>query len=1237
MKRKHKLLTGALAVSLLSIFVIHTQALSINKETYQTVEMVGKYQIAFATSSNVFGCQDNIHGYQPTNTPVRLPGDNGGRISITNDIGQVYGGGGNSSASLLSKPTSNARIAKAYLVQEAFFESGKEYVLTNYPMTLKGPAGGSTRATASTIYTSSNDIGVTVSDVTDFVKSQGFGAYQGWDIPYLPKTSAWTDQTGAWKLIVICEDETLPVRMVRLKLGSRSTTHTNIGVTIDGEGIKTKSSGNVTGQIIIGGSGGDTDWHGSHFDLQPSPSSGIVRLNTGKNGEMNKADNFFEAIVTHNGNRRTDAAVVGYRNSDNLPVNNDDMILMDTNSTQSNALNGHNAYFVNNSSSISLNAVTENTAGNLSVFGMVADIDTATYITSMSHSSGTLKVGEQFAISATAVNNTVTNKTNLGISGGYAEFTLDNDLSVVNNAISAKFTRADGTQVSIPNAGITVSGNKVRVNYGVDGKSRVGDKLEISLGVKANKEKNNYSNKLEIKANGLIDESGKSNAMPNVFTVANASDGFNVINPPIITASDKEYWDSSYTHDDWENTLRMQGVTASDAEDGNLTDKISVTYDNVQINTAGTYKVTYAVTDSNQTTTTKDIVVKIKYNNPPVITANDLEFYENEKTMDEWKALRDEIATASDIEDGDITDRIELVEDNVNPAVPDTYQVVYKVNDAYGKSHTKTVNVTVKFNNFPELTVVKKSYYENEMHREEWEKTLRMQDITADDVEDGDITSKIKVMADNIDFEKAGKYQVKYRVTDRWGKSGEAEAEVEIKYNNPPVITAEDKVFTEGEYTNKDWKDTLLMQDITAEDIEDGDVTKLITVKSDTVDATVPGWYQVVYTVTDQWGKTTDKAISVNVKYNAVPVIHAENKAFHENEYGADWMDKVLNDVTAEDVEDGNVTDKIEIIKNNVDPKTPGSYEVTFKVVDSLGKSTTKTIDITVLENVKPVLQIFAEDKRFVEGQYTLEEWINELRKEDVAAHDHEDHDLTDKVVIIKDETDPAKPGRYEVTYKVTDRWGKTAEKTVHVTVEPNAAPVIYANDKWFTIGENIDEAALLKNVTAIDDHDGDVSKNVTIQSSNVKANVIGEYKVVYTVADQYGKSATKEVVVHVEGPGGNVVPPQPPIVTDPEAIQLWNGKQMGNVILKKVMEDSIFEQNGWQDVTFGVFTAEDIVYKGKVVLAKDSMVDIVKPDKHGIATATIYTAGKYYVKELSTNGSYNLDPNIYTFTFTYE
>ena len=110
--------------------------------------------------------------------------------------------------------------------------------------------------------------------------------------------------------------------------------------------------------------------------------------------------------------------------------------------------------------------------------------------------------------------------------------------------------------------------------------------------------------------------------------------------------------------------------------------------------------------------------------------------------------------------------------------------------------------------------------------------------------------------------------------------------------------------------------------------------------------------FKATYTPTDTDNYNTvnniEIILTVNPKMetlNAVPVITAEDKTLTVG----DKFD-AKDGVTASDKEDGNITDKIKVISDNVDTSKAGTYEVTYQVTDSQGASVTKTITVTVKE-----------------------------------------------------------------------------------------------------------------------------------------------------------------------------------------------------------------------------------------------------------------------------------------------
>ena len=407
---------------------------------------------------------------------------------------------------------------------------------------------------------------------------------------------------------------------------------------------------------------------------------------------------------------------------------------------------------------------------------------------------------------------------------------------------------------------------------------------------------------------------------------------------PVITATDK-------TIEVGDEFNPRADVTATDEEDGNLTDKIEILKNDVNVNEPGIYDVTYKVTDTQGASYTTTIKVTVNpkaadLNACPVINATD-------KTLtvgDEFDPLAD--VTAEDEEDGDITDKIEILENEVDTTKPGKYEVTYKVTDGGGASYVKTITVTVnpKMEPLNAAPIIKAE-----------DKTLTVgdtfdpkADVTATDEEDGNLTDKIEVLKNEVDTTKAGKYEVTYKVTDSKGASRTKTITVTVNpkmevLNAIPTIKAEDKTLTVGDTFDP-------KADVTATDEEDGNLTDKIEVLKNEVDTTKAGKYEVTYKVTDSKGASRTKTITVTVNpkietLNEAPTIDVTDK---EITVGDKFDPK--DGVTAKDKEDGNLTDKIEILKNTVDPSKPGVYEVTYKVTDSKGASCTKTIKVTVKE-----------------------------------------------------------------------------------------------------------------------------------------------------------------------------------------------------------------------------------------------------------------------------------------------
>ena len=212
--------------------------------------------------------------------------------------------------------------------------------------------------------------------------------------------------------------------------------------------------------------------------------------------------------------------------------------------------------------------------------------------------------------------------------------------------------------------------------------------------------------------------------------------------------------------------------------------------------------------------------------------------------------------TATDTEDGNLTNDIKIIENTVNTKKPGTYKVVYEVTDKQGAKTRKTITVTVLSN---DKTIISGA---DNTSIVEGTKFNPMDGVTATDTEDGNLTNDIKVTG-NVDVNKPGKYELTYTVTDTDGNTTTVKRTIivnpkMVEINAIPVITAENKTIKVGDKFNP-------MEGVTATDKENGNLTNDIKIIENTVDTSKPGTYTVKYEITDKQGAKSTKTITVTV------------------------------------------------------------------------------------------------------------------------------------------------------------------------------------------------------------------------------------------------------------------------------------------------------------------------------------------------------------------------------------
>ena len=239
--------------------------------------------------------------------------------------------------------------------------------------------------------------------------------------------------------------------------------------------------------------------------------------------------------------------------------------------------------------------------------------------------------------------------------------------------------------------------NSAPVITAVDKEIKLGDSFDYKNGVSASdKENGNLTSKITYTGSVNTNKAGVYKVTYVVTDNSNltVSKSINVTvksgeSVPVITATNKEV--SQYTTFDY-----MEGVTASDSVDGDLTG--SVMYEQtVDTSKIGEYKVTYSVTNSKGKFVSKEVIIKVIENAKPVIQASDKTISLN-KEFDPLSGV-----SASDKEDGDLTSSIKVTSNNVDTSIEGEYSVSYEVVDSVLQKVEKTIKINVKVKNIEKV------------------------------------------------------------------------------------------------------------------------------------------------------------------------------------------------------------------------------------------------------------------------------------------------------------------------------------------------------------------------------------------------------------------------------------------------------------------------------------------------------------------------------------------------------
>ncbi|MPQ43300.1 immunoglobulin-like domain-containing protein, partial [Clostridium tarantellae] len=579
----------------------------------------------------------------------------------------------------------------------------------------------------------------------------------------------------------------------------------------------------------------------------------------------------------------------------------------------------------------------------------------------------------------------------------------------------------------------------------------------------------------------------------------------------------------------------LEGIIATDFEDKDLNSKISV-IGSVNNNTVGDYKLTYSVTDSDGNATTAERIITVRTNTKPKFTGVE------DATILVGEAFNSKLSVvASDKEDGDISNKVKITGTVDNNTIG-TYELVYSVKDLDNNETLTKRKVTVRSNEKPVIVgadhITIKAY-------DTFNENLG---ITATDLEDNDLTNKILVTG-SVDNNTVGDYKLTYSVTDSDGNTTTLERKVNVIVK-PELEKNKIKVLGLGNYEKfkiefEELEKKLKIKDVRNSPIhvyfhnrryftfhlldknyrekvkitlngndlgtssklnqlenfkyEYGDIIKL--------EHAEPGRLKITGDIIDKRENYLDgvgnrdnidnvyfqiTANGLKSIYNEVPIISGINNITLK-------VGDAFNPLDGITVTDDYDKKLVPTIIGTVDTNVAGNYSLTYTAIDSMGREVTSTRNVIVRSNEKPVIN----------GVSNVTIKVNDEFKplEGIVASDKEDLDLTN-AIKLKGAVDKTKVGTYDLIYSVRDSDNNETIVTRRVIVRSNEKPVISGNDnKTIKIGDIFNP---LEGIIATDFEDKDLNSKILVTGS-VNNNIVGDYKLTYSVTDSDGNTTTLE------------------------------------------------------------------------------------------------------------------------------
>ncbi len=465
-----------------------------------------------------------------------------------------------------------------------------------------------------------------------------------------------------------------------------------------------------------------------------------------------------------------------------------------------------------------------------------------------------------------------------------------------------------------------------------------------------------------------------------------------------------------------------------------------------------------------------------------------------------------ESATASDVEDGDLTASIQ-VSSNVDTSVEGSYIIEYSVTDSAGNRTVETRLIHVLEDSKPNMQLlgpVCSFFYGCEYVRHVVNEPYMDPGYTAWDVLDGDITDRVTYFGDILDnLDQVGnRGEVFYEVTDLDGNTyapswGQFRHLVVLHQDNPYILRGDlvdgyVNVFKTYRRDELEGHPVFQVNKPYALDYVDGYLGEDSISVYNPTDYTVAGDYDVIYTATDSEGYTDEVRALVQV----IEDVTAPEANTYCDQHAYVELNSDPEDVRydcAYPVDDLDPS-PVREVTGEVDTSIAGDYEVTYRLYDASGNESFWVQTVTVVDGTTPSITSRTAEggPRSMTISGTAYDPDNNIEKVEVKLH----YNMTEWVTVEGTEDwsitlEDLPPANYNVYIRVTDTTGLQSKMYTSQTT-------INGVFVWDAKIDSIDYSMVGNNVTVFgtaSDVDGDLEYiELTLETDgNVYFGIIAE------------------------------------------------------------------------------------------------------------------------------------------------